>query len=388
MKKPNSLYIAADASDPVTLSANLPSRLDLRLVLVLLCVLSGCGKPPVAPPQSQLVRTFRAKSIDARQVGGDAAYLALVRAEEETDLSFKVGGIVENIGPGLGWTEGTAVKAGTNLAILKQSDFENGVNSARADADLTRKQLERFQALRAKDAVSQQELDVAEAKAQTAEAKLKQAEQDRAESHLEAPVDGVVLARYINAGQTVAPGKPVLRFANTRRMQVELGVPDRLVSYFKPGKAVGVEISALEGHAPFPGYVSEVGVAARQEGRLFRVVIKVDNQDGLLRSGMTATIRVGEVARFNPDSVLVPLSALVTAVPTGRAGAAEAPQLAVFVVKDGKAVRRLVKTGDIIRSSIVVTEGLKPEDEVVTGGNSFLYDGQPVEVQMNLPTGE
>ncbi len=388
MKLSNYFCITATAPVPDNSPANRRLRFAFCLALALVVTVSGCGKPPVVLPERLLVRTTQAQSIDARQVGGDAAYLALVRAEEETDLSFKVGGIVEYIGPGRGWNEGTAVKAGTNLAILKQSDFENGVNSARADAVLAGKQLERFKALRAKDAVSQQELDVAEAKAQTADAKLKQAEQDRADSHLEAAVDGVVLARYLNAGQTVAPGKPVLRFANTRRMQVELGVPDRLVSYFSPGKAVGVEISALEGHAPFPGYVSEVGVAARQEGRLFRVVIKVDNQDGVLRSGMTAMIRVGEVARFNPGSVLVPLSALVTAPSTGKTSTAESQQLAVFVVKDGKAVRRLVKTGDIVKSSIVIAEGLKPGEEVVTGGTSFLYDGQPVEVQTSLPTGE
>ncbi len=56
-------------------------------------------------------------------------------------------------------------------------------------------------------------------------------------------------------------------------------------------------------------------------------------------------------------------------------------QLAVFVVKDGKAAQRLVKTGDIVASSIIVTDGLKAGEEVVTRGASELYDGAPVIVR-------
>jgi len=57
----------------------------------------------------------------------------------------------------------------------------------------------------------------------------------------------------------------------------------------------------------------------------------------------------------------------------------------VFVVDSGKALRRAVKTGDIIRSSIIITDGLKSGEVVVTSGASFLYDEQPVEVLQNVP---
>ncbi len=96
------------------------------------------------------------------------------------------------------------------------------------------------------------------------------------------------------SGVTVAPGQRVLRFADTSLMSVELGLPDRLIGKLTPGQEIDVEISALEGLPPFKGRVSEVGVAASGEGRLFRVVIKVPNPDGLLRSGMTARIHVGD----------------------------------------------------------------------------------------------
>jgi RND family efflux transporter MFP subunit len=134
-------------------------------------------------------------------------------------------------------------------------------------------------------------------------------------------------------------------------------------------------VSGLEGMPAFKGRVSEVGVAASGEGRLFRVVVKVPNPDGLLRSGMTARIHVSDAAGVKPGTVVVPLSALVTFPPGTQVG--------VFVVQDGKAVKRLVKTGDILNSSILITEGLRAGEQVVTSGAAFLHDGAPIIVAGN-----
>jgi RND family efflux transporter MFP subunit len=185
--------------------------------------------------------------------------------------------------------------------------------------------------------------------------------------------------RYVNSRVTVAPGQRILRFADASLMSVELGLPDRLIGRFTSGKEVPVEVSALEGLPPFRGRVSEVGVAATSEGRLFRVVIKVPNPDGLLRSGMTARIRVPELSAL-ADTVCIPLSALVTFTSDGGSAANSPPPLGVFVVQNGKAFKRLVKTADIRKSSILITEGLKAGEEVVTSGASFLYEGAPIEV--------
>ncbi len=357
------------------------ARGEALLLLGAALLFTGCGKPAAGSPEKSLVRTAVVESADQVR-SGDASYLASVKFDHETDLSFKLGGIVDKIGPvaGKDWDEATPVKAGTVLAELKQADFNNALNSARARAELTAKTLERFRKLRATDAISQQELDVAEADARTAQAQLDQAEQNLRDSRLVATKDGVVLARYVNSHVTAGQGQRVLRFADIGLMSVELGLPDRLIGRVAPGKEIDVVVSALEGMPPFKGRVSEVGVAASTEGRLFRVVIKVPNPDGLLRSGMTARIQVGDSAAAKPGTVCIPLSALVTFVSGGNASATSQSQLGVFVVQEGKAVKRAVKTGDILNSSILITEGLRAGEQVVTAGASFLYDGVPVEV--------
>jgi multidrug efflux system membrane fusion protein len=358
---------------------------------MLLCValaFTGCGKPAAKAPEKSLVRTAIVEPMGNARSDGEASYLAAVKFDHETDLSFKVGGILDSIGPttGTDWDEGTAVKAGTILAELKQADFTNALNSARAKADLASKTVERFRKLRATDAISQQELDVTEADWRTSQAQLDQAEQNLRDSRLVAAKDGVVLARYVNSHVTVGAGQRALRFADTSLMSVELGLPDRLIGRLTPGKEVEVDVSALEGLPPFRGRISEVGVAASGEGRLFRVVIKVPNPDGLLRSGMTARIRVGDASAAASGTVCIPLSALVTLVSDGSSQVNGQTQLGVFVVQGGKAVKRAVKTGDILKSSILITEGLRAGEQVVTSGASLLYDGAPVEVAPELVT--
>jgi membrane fusion protein, multidrug efflux system len=357
---------------------NTTSRIEIITALVCSALLlAGCDKEPAKTPEKSLVHTKVVQSVDNVRSDGEASYLAIVKFDHETDLNFKVGGIVVVVGPAANtdWDEGTPVKAGTVLAELKQSDFKNALDTARAKAELAGKTLERYRKLRVEDAISQQEVDVVEAEWRTTQAALDQAEQNLKDSRLVADKNGVILARYINRGVTVQPGQRVLRFADTSLMSVELGLPDRLIGKLTPGQEVDVEMSALEGMPPFKGRVSEVGVAASGEGRLFRVVIKVPNPDGLLRSGMTARIHVSDAAGVKPGTVAVPLSALVTFAP--------GTQLGVFVVQGGKAVKRLVKTGDILNSSILITEGLRVGEQIVTSGAAFLYDGAPIIIAGN-----
>ena len=155
----------------------------------LVLTLAGCGKQPARAPEKSLVRAAVVESLSNVRSDGEASYLAMVKFDNETDLNFKVGGIVVNIGPGTGWEEGTPVKGGTVLAELKQSDFKNALAMARAKADLASTTLERFRKLRATDAISQQELDVIEAEWRTAQAALDQAEQNLRDSRLASPHD-------------------------------------------------------------------------------------------------------------------------------------------------------------------------------------------------------
>jgi RND family efflux transporter MFP subunit len=230
--------------------------------------------------------------------------------------------------------------------------------------------------LREKGAASPQEFDVAKAEMQATRAAWAQADQALKDSVIRAPYDGTILARLANPGETISPGNPVLKVANLERMSAELGVPEKLVGSIQIGKEIPLRVPALDALS-FTGRISEVGVAAKEGARLFKVLMKLDNPNHLLKSGMTASVVLSEAAAFPPGSVLVPLSALVaSSKPDATAS------LAVFVVEaDGKARERAVCTDEIVRSSILITAGLKPGEQVVTVGAGALYDGAPVDAR-------
>jgi len=352
----------------------LTSALALLLPLFLLI---GCQEEVPIVPGKTVVRVAPAVPLEAAKLQAKSEYIAMLRGDVETDLSFKVGGTLEVIGregENQDWQEGVPVKKGEILARLKQEDFQSKIKSARAQAEVDAQQYERDLKLRESGAISQQKLEATAAAKQGSEAALAQAEQALRDSVLLAPYDGTIAARLANGGETIAAGVAVLKVADLRQMSVELGIPDRLIGSVRVGMEFPVRVTTLE--ATFVmGKVSEVGVAAKEGARLFRVVIKVPNPEGKLKSGMTASVALDESVHFAPGSVLVPLSALVSASKGTN-------QLAVFVVSpEGTANERPVKTDELVRSSIVVTEGLKAGENVVVAGASTLYEGAAVDAR-------
>jgi RND family efflux transporter MFP subunit len=338
---------------------------------------AGCRKASPSPSAAPIVRVTEAVAVESRLASNAPTYMAVVRADNETLLSFKVPGVVEGIGPNAAtnWLEGAAVRRDQVLAWLKQADFENALAQSQAKAQLQSNIWMRGQELRRSGAISQQEWDVIEANYLEASAGLRQARQNLEDSELRSPIEGAVLARYVTVGETVAAGRGILRLGDLRTLSIELGVSDRAVGRFSTNSTVPVTISSLEGHPPFPGQVTEVGVAARADARLFRVVIKVPNPDGEIRAGMTASVPATEIAEVKPGSVQVPLSALVAEAQEGGVH-----PLAVFVVDDrGRASLRRVQTGDLLGSAVIVTSGLKAGERVVTLGAGNLHDGAEVQ---------
>ena len=164
-------------------------------------------------------------------------------------------------------------------------------------------------------------------------------------------------------------------FKNLERISADFGVPESLVGRIQVGKTLPIQVPALQDRT-FLGRISEVGAAAKEGARLFKVVIQLDNRERLLKSGMTASVVLNQSPEFPAGAVVVPLSALV-----GASRGNPDQSLAVYVVDNqGKAHERPVVTDEIVRSSIVITSGLAAGERVVTSGASLLYEGAAVEI--------
>lgn len=351
--------------------------------IIIVAGLSGCSKAPTERKQAALpVHVISAREPQPADFAEAPRLLAAVRGDVETTLSFRMGGLIEWIGPdndGRGWREGAVVKAGAPLARLIGTDYQSAVASATAAVERERAAFERTQKLVAEKVVSPQDFDRAKAAADAAEADLRKARQALTDSVILAPADGIVLSRLMERGEMAAPGNPVLRFGDFRRMSVTLAVPDRWVGFFREGGKVPFTVSAYEGR-PFVGVISEVGVAARATDRLFKVELKIDNADGALRSGMTASVPIVAaelVTKTTGKSLLIPLAALSTRATPGKAA-----QIIVYVADEQNTAReRVVETGEIIGSSILIIGGeLRAGDRVIASASDELHPGAPIVV--------
>jgi len=210
------------------------------------------------------------------------------------------------------------VKAGQVVAQIDPTNYqatvtqaEGDLANARAALELARIQLKRSEGLRAKDSTPQASLDQAIATVHQTEAtvKTKEGSLALARANLEhctiiSPVDGIVISRNVDVGQTVAASlnAPILFIIanDLAKMQIDTNVSEADVGNVKEGEAVDFQVDAFSGTI-FHGKVRQVRNAAItvQNVVTYDAVIDVDNSDLKLKPGMTANVSIIIAERDN-----------------------------------------------------------------------------------------
>lgn len=233
---------------------------------------------------------------------------------------------------------------------------------------------------------------------------LLQQNQDRLrKTVVKAPINGSIILLNSKLGERVVgtgqfPGTEVLRLANLDSMQVEVEVNENDIVNVKPGNPVTITVDAF-GDRRFKGIVREISNSAiskaagtQEEVTNFSVKIRIFNHERLLKPGMSATADI-ESQRIK-NALVVPIQSVtirgtseLSAVPKSEKNAVTivSPSKAiegrqgVFVIKSDRAWFRPVKTGTTDNTHIIITEGIKKGEEVVSGSytaiTSDLKDG-------------
>jgi multidrug efflux system membrane fusion protein len=363
----------------------------LFLVSVLACSSTG------EVPGEKVVTPVRVRLVEERSQLAGAKYSGTVEPSTRVDVAFKVGGYVRELaqikagGETRKVQEGDVVTKGTVLAVVRESDYEQKVGAGQAglaEAVAGQKQaqldFDRTQMLTALNSVAKVELDAQNARLETALARVEGAKSRILEARLaladctiRAPIDGVILKRPIEVGSLVAPGAVGFVIADTKNVKVLFGAPDRLVEKLKSGGTLGVTFDAVAGE--FSGIISRIAPSADPKGRVFEIEATIANPKDQLKVGMIAKLVVPE-ASLQASALVLPLTAVVRSPRDPRG-------FSVFVVEgdQGKDVAHLrdVRLGDVIGNAVVVVEGLKSNDRVVSMGATLLADGERVRVIPN-----
>lgn len=299
------------------------------------------------------------------------------------------------------------VKKGQLIALIDPTPFENELRQSEAElsnakaslfkAEITMKDAERTlkrkQELYKRELISRSELDDAEtaygtaraqyeialAQVKRAEAGLNQAKTNLGYTRIISPVDGVIIAKNVEVGQTVAASfqTPTLFTVapDLTKMQIDTNVDEADISKIKVGMEATFSVDSYPDRR-FKGTVSQIRLSPTitQNVVTYNVVISVDNSELLLKPGMTANVTF--TVQSKRDILKIPNSALRFRMPdsqreigsekTQRRKPDASGMQSIWLLRDGKPLRVQIKTGISDGQWTEVLEGdIKEGDEVI-----------------------
>jgi multidrug efflux system membrane fusion protein len=361
---------------------------ELILASLVGILLAGCEQPEIEV--AEIVRPVRYVKVVPIGAAETRIFSGVTKAALETDLSFKVGGLVTELNAAVG----DVLKSGQVVAALEPTDFEvrvreaeAGLERARAEQRSAQAGFERTRELYENRNASRSDLDTGRAMAESAAALVRAANQQMQGARLQlsytrlsSPLACSVARRHVELNQNVAAGQPVVRVNCGDCPEIRLDVPGLYIGRVSSGAAVEVTIAALPGRQ-FNGTVTEVGIGTDQNRSIYPVIVQLSDGCDAARSGMAADVKLqlsGESAGAN--QMVVPM----VAVGEDRSGNF------VFVLEPAEAVesnsaqqyfvayRRGVTLGPVNAQGIEIVAGISEGDLVATAGVRRLVDRQVV----------
>jgi HlyD family secretion protein len=327
-----------------------------------------------------------------------------------------------------------AERTAASLAAARSQldQLQNSVAAARENLALSRENLRRQRELWAQQLTTRQALDAAESEVKVREANLRDAEQslgtqgnriketaaqvssaqyELSRARIESPIDGLIVRRNIEQGETVVigtmnnAGTVLLQIADMSIIEAEVEVDETDIPFVQLGQIAKIKIDAIPDRT-FTGKVTEVGnspivqTQAGQTGQTatnFKVTVTIDGEIPEVRPGFTCTADITTATRA--QAVSVPIQAMAVRELIYDAAGKIVPQPkpdpkakkpnpsdplpngqkrkdteGVFLIKDKQATFIPVKTGIAGDKYFEVLSGLKPGDEVITGPFNSVRD--------------
>ena len=265
--------------------------------------------------------------------------------------------------------KGAQVKRGERLVTIGRSGAAAAqVTAASESLKEQQAELNRMKILVQSGAVPGSQLDTARAKYEGARALLAKARELAGDYSVAAPWDGVVSKVLVKDGDFVAPRAPLVEMHDPHSLVIRLAVPEAQATEIFKGTPAQVQLDAYPGKT-FEGKISLVYPDLDTRMRTRTAEVTLDYPIALI-PGMFARLQV--MLETATDAVVVPGDAVLV-MPSGEKVA--------FILKNGKAHRRVVQTGMEAEGRVQIVSGIQPGEIVVTAGNEKVQDGMEVKPQ-------
>ena len=350
-------------------------------------VAAGCGRgdegsAASSPPSVSVVRPERGAMTRSITLPGDLVGLY------ESALHAKVTGYLKTIRV----DKGDWVKKGEVLAEIEVPELEQKLQRARASLAVRRGTYERLRRVWETDRrlVAREDVDIAQGQFEESKAEVEELEALIGYTHIVAPFDGVVTARFVDPGALIqasghggssemegsSPGKgnnvPIVTVSDIDTLRVYVYVPEEETSLIKAGMPVTLRLREFPGRE-FKASVTRFATALDLSTRTMLVEADLENSKHELYPGMYADVVI-ELARH--DSALkLPASAV------GGSGDASF----VYVVREGRLAKIPVTIGFTNEGKVEIASGLDGDESVVGTVTPALTEGEAVRAVLTEP---
>lgn len=353
--------------------------------LILSCSTSSKKESPPMP--SLPVTTF--KVPEPKSISIEFQYPAKTKSISKVIITARITGFLEK----MYFKEGDWVKKGALLFLIEPEIYQAEYESAKAQLERAQAQLEkaerdwkRIKASFEDRVVSEEERDRALSNYQTAlaelknaQARLKQAEINLKYTKVTATASGIVGERFVDVGNLVNPGTPLVTITEVDPIYVEFSFPDKdllkldkeiLKGGFFRLKGLKTELILENGEIYSKiGYIDFVDTLIDEKTASVKARAIFPNPEKKLLPGQFVRIVIKGLKRKNV--IVVPQKAVLQ-TPLGTA---------VYVVENGKAISKMIKTGEKSGEYFIVEEGLRPGELVILDNLLKLRPETPVKIE-------
>ncbi|MVO08135.1 efflux RND transporter periplasmic adaptor subunit [Flavobacterium sp. TP390] len=310
------------------------------------------------------VQTLNGFVIQEKDFSNIISVSGSIDANEQVEIRSEVSGIVENIY----FKEGATVTKGQTLFKVNDIELRAQLAQAVTKRNLAAENERRAKLLLEKEAISQEEYDIASAEFRSLQSQTQLIQAQIAKTAIKAPFTGKIGLRNISPGTYLTPTTVVTNLVSAKEVKITFSIPEKYASEIKLNQTINFTVSGNSKIYNATVYAIEPSVDIATRTLLVRA--KADNKNNELFPGTYANVKVPLNAI--PNAILIPTEAVIP-IQNGKK---------VYIKEKGKAKEVTVETGTRTESSILVTDGLKAGDTLITSGIMSLKPDTPVTIKV------
>ncbi len=254
-----------------------------------------------------------------------------------------------------------------NQIQLSYDSAEVAYNQAEQNYDLVANQMPAENQRKAEDAYNS-----AVAQKASIEAQIKSAQKTISDATVTAPISGVITTKNIVSGTVLSQASPAYVITDMSKVKIDVAVRQQVINTLSVGQQVDVVLSAIS-QEPFKAIITTINPVANTQGT-YDVQVELNNSDGVLKVGMLAEVSFTKESA--EDTIVLPRSCVIE----------KDNEIYVYIEENGKAKKVLVTTGIDTGENIQITSGLEEGMNVVTRGQTYLNDGDAVQIAFDDST--